>query len=310
MTALSATALTATPSNDRTLLPAERAEFLRRESNLRKNMQAFHAVIEDLVYIKEHRLYREHWRSFAAYLEERWGMSRTHAYRLIDHAATVQVLSAEAESQKAAGGPATIPLPTAPNQTRPLAGLPAPVKVEAWRAAAEGAGGEAPTEAQVKAAVEAVAPRPKPADDVERARAAGIIPPTSEVTVTPPDADPGAGGADGPSDEAEPPDAEWLEALPARHALAEHVRARFDAEAVLFRRATEARLAFAAAFSRLKKAAVREAKGHIGPWTSAVTWALHRNDPSRWQACPDCGGTGRVELIGDCPACKGHGYHV
>jgi hypothetical protein len=151
-------------------------------------------------------------------------------------------------------------------------------------------------------------PEEKPVEpaDIIAGRLNGTIPADVEVEVTE------VGGVvDAP---AEPPaemtDAEYLDSLPARPHLSELVRKRFDIEALLFRQITPIRLKYASACKPLTNQAKRDAKGHIGPWMGRHFWYLRTNGPGQWQACKNCGGTGRVELIGPCPACHEAGYHL
>lgn len=56
------------------------------------NLRAFVATGRALAEIRDRRLYREKYINFAAYCEERWGLSRSRAHRLIEAAATTQML--------------------------------------------------------------------------------------------------------------------------------------------------------------------------------------------------------------------------
>jgi hypothetical protein len=164
------------------------------------------------------------------------------------------------------------------------------------------ASGGVPTSKQVKAAVAKVAPKPDP---VEAAKAAGIIPEGAAVEIDGPDSE-----DTGPAPAApELPDAEWLETLPARKDLSDVRRPYFDAEALAFRAATPLRLKFARGCKPITNRAKKQTS-HIGPWMARHFRYLKINDPSRWVACAECGGTGEVPIIGRCPPCNGDGFHV
>jgi hypothetical protein len=118
-------------------------------------------------------------------------------------------------------------------------------------------------------------------------------------------------GTDEPETPAPPPtDAEYLESLPARLKLSDDVRDRFDAEALLFRDLGDIRERYAAESRGMVKRAVKAGKGHHGPLISLHYRYLALNDPSRWTACEPCEGSGKDDLLGKCPACRGHGYHA
>lgn len=73
--------------------------------------------------IRDGRLYKATHKSFAAYCHERWDLSRSHAYRLIDQAIVAENVSPIGD--------------TAPteSQARALADLPAEEQRRVWRAA-------------------------------------------------------------------------------------------------------------------------------------------------------------------------------
>lgn len=141
------TALMTTPAGDR-LTDAERGELARREAAVKAG---FTAAAENLAYIRDHRLYREGFATFEAYLSARWNIGRAQGYRLVEHATTLRALAAPC-------GP-PLPLPTAERQTRPLKKLPLPVRREAYAAAVEMAGGKTPSGPLVDAAVKMFVPK-------------------------------------------------------------------------------------------------------------------------------------------------------
>jgi hypothetical protein len=118
-------------------------------------------------------------------------------------------------------------------------------------------------------------------------------------------------GRDEPETPATPPtDDEYLGSLPARSKLPETVLDRFDAEALLYRDLTELRERYTVETRVLVKRAVKASKGHHGPLISLHYRYLALNDPGRWTACEPCEGSGKDDLLGKCPACRGHGYHA
>ena len=68
------------------------AELETQIQRLRTQIQRDGAAIGlALLEIHDKGLYRETHRTFAAYLKERWGYSRSHSYRLINHAIDIQM---------------------------------------------------------------------------------------------------------------------------------------------------------------------------------------------------------------------------
>lgn len=78
--------------------------------------------------IRDSRLYRTEYSTFEDYCRERWGMSKTHANRLVESAIVIQNL-----------GPIG-PIPQTESQARPLAKLAPDHQVDAWTAATEKVG--------------------------------------------------------------------------------------------------------------------------------------------------------------------------
>lgn len=75
--------------DDLMLTSDEGARLTDLEASIDRNVHAFIAVGEALVAIRNERLYRQTHGTFEAYVAERWGWTRQHAYRYIT-AATVQ----------------------------------------------------------------------------------------------------------------------------------------------------------------------------------------------------------------------------
>jgi N6-adenosine-specific RNA methylase IME4 len=63
------------------------------EAVVERGLQTFVEVGLALAEIRDSRLYRESHGTFEAYLDERWGMSRGHGYRLIDGAQVAELVS-------------------------------------------------------------------------------------------------------------------------------------------------------------------------------------------------------------------------
>ena len=109
-----------------------------------ENLQAFLKVGKALMEIRDERLYRATHETFEAYCEERWSISKVHAYRLVNAAETATAI---AESNPLGYSPEN------ERQVRPLSQLPVDDRAEAWEEAVEEAGGEVPTAAQVQEVV-------------------------------------------------------------------------------------------------------------------------------------------------------------
>lgn len=74
--------------------------------------------------IRDKRLYRQQYPTFEAYCEQRWGIGRSYAYRIIEAAHVRKNLSTI--------GDKTVPLPQNEAQARPLASLAPSAQREAW----------------------------------------------------------------------------------------------------------------------------------------------------------------------------------
>lgn len=107
----------------------EAKELKRLEDIIATGLRTFIEVGVALVEIRESRLYRGQYESFDDYCRERWGMSKTHANRLIASASTVNAL-----------GDVEV-LPANEAQVRPLTLLPPDRQKEAWEKAVQTVGG-------------------------------------------------------------------------------------------------------------------------------------------------------------------------
>jgi hypothetical protein len=76
-----------------TLTVAERDTLTDCETTIERGMQTFLEVGNALMTIRNNRLYRAEFGTFEDYCDERWQFSSTHAYRLIDAAAVVELIS-------------------------------------------------------------------------------------------------------------------------------------------------------------------------------------------------------------------------
>jgi len=65
------------------------------EANIEKGGRL---IVQSLVKIRDERLYRAEYGTFEEYCEIRWGMSRTHAYRLLSHGRVLDHLTADADA--------------------------------------------------------------------------------------------------------------------------------------------------------------------------------------------------------------------
>lgn len=116
-------------------------EFRRLEQVVEDGLKTFLEVGSALVEIRDGRLYRGAYPSFDDYCRSRWGMSKTHANRLIASAETVKLL-----------GDVDV-LPANEAQVRPLTLLPAELQSQAWERAVASVGNAQRLTASAVAAV-------------------------------------------------------------------------------------------------------------------------------------------------------------
>ncbi|MDO8615889.1 MAG: hypothetical protein Q7T33_09175 [Dehalococcoidia bacterium] len=129
----------------------EREELTGLERTVEQGRAVFVAVGAALTAIRDRRLYRETHPTWEAYLRDRWDMSRQYAHDMIAATQVVEDVSAIADI-----------VPQSESVARPLARLTTEDRQAAWSRAVETAGGQ-PTAAQVRQAVDEVAPAPVPA---------------------------------------------------------------------------------------------------------------------------------------------------
>lgn len=108
------------------LTTSEQADLRRLEGIVQRGMQTFCEVGKALAEIQERRLYRLTHKTFTAYCEERWGMSKSHAYRHIEVSKTIETLSPMGDKNA---------LPANERQARELAPLTPEARYHAMQAA-------------------------------------------------------------------------------------------------------------------------------------------------------------------------------
>lgn len=121
----------------------ESDNLLLYESIIERGLKTFVEVGNALLAIRESKLYRQDYGTFEEYCQERWGMQRAHAYRLIDAAGVVKSLS-----------PIGDILPATESQARPLTQLEPEEQAAAWQQAVETAPNGKVTAAHVQQVVD------------------------------------------------------------------------------------------------------------------------------------------------------------
>lgn len=101
----------------------ERKALCDYELTIEKGLETFFEVGSALMAISERKLYRETHTTFADYCLQKWRISRSQAYRLIDASKVMKNLSPIGD---------TVPLPSNEAQSRPLSVLPLEQQTEAW----------------------------------------------------------------------------------------------------------------------------------------------------------------------------------
>lgn len=127
------------------------------EGVIQRNLQSFYEVGRALMEIRDNRLYQHKngggYETFEAYCKETWDFNRAHAYRLMDSAKVIEVLSPIGDMK-----------PTTESQARPLTRLnDNPEKQrEAWTRAVETAPEGKVTAAHVQKVVREMVEPPAP----------------------------------------------------------------------------------------------------------------------------------------------------
>jgi hypothetical protein len=130
------------------VLPAaETDELAQCEQVIERGLKTFMEVGHALLRIRDGKLYRAAHPTFEDYCQARWGLGRSHAYRLIDASETVAALSPIGDT----------PAPVNEAQARELAPLRSEPELmtRAWQQAVAASGGK-PTARMVGAVVDAI----------------------------------------------------------------------------------------------------------------------------------------------------------
>lgn len=285
----------------------EMIDLDRHEQVIQKGLVGFIEVGSALLAIREQRLYRGAFVTFDDYCRTRWGMSKTHANRL--------VAASEIATQMTPIGV----IPTSESQIRPLAEVEPVDRPKVWQEAVEATGGK-PTAKAVQQAADKALGKSKvngveSADppDVAKLRASGKIPANAVVDVVEPEHVSSVEAvaeeyAEQAAKEEDLSDADWVQSLPLYASLAPRMARKFYADALNFRRLMPALDAFKNQARRIVP------KGTAGLVAFKVRSFLMLRHPREWVMCAaadagGCGGTGST-MLGECPACHGRGYHA
>ena len=138
---------------------AEREQLEQCEETIRKGLKTFFVVGSALVTIRDLRLYRASHPTFESYCQQRWGIGRRYAWKVIGAAERVNLLPSGENVAK----------PTSEFQVRPFLKLDPKVFPKAWEETLKRAGGGKITLTTVKGVVRdfyrksAIRATPKPA---------------------------------------------------------------------------------------------------------------------------------------------------
>jgi DNA-binding ferritin-like protein (Dps family) len=105
----------------------ERGRLTELEERIDRGFKAFYESGKALTTIRDERLYREHYGTFEAYCEDRWGITPRHARRLIDAATVVEILGPFGPKI-----PQGFILPSNESQCRPLTELSPENQIHVW----------------------------------------------------------------------------------------------------------------------------------------------------------------------------------
>jgi hypothetical protein len=125
------------------LTKQEMIELERCENVLQRGLDTFFEVGNALLTIRDGRLYRANYHTFASYCRERWGIGRAYAWRIIAAAGRVKLLPADG----------VIPRPTSEYQVRPFLKLEPGAFPQAWERAVSRATGGKVTPALVRSLI-------------------------------------------------------------------------------------------------------------------------------------------------------------
>lgn len=137
----------------------ERERLSMLEGTIQRGLRTFFEVGAALVQIRDQRLYRERHTTFEAYCQERWGMTRRHADRLIQGSEVVREIGAHrAEGDEALDARDETNwsegLPQNEAQARELARAPQGERAKAWQEAQARHGTDSPPARVVREVVE------------------------------------------------------------------------------------------------------------------------------------------------------------
>jgi hypothetical protein len=133
-----------TAQEQTTLTTSEHESLHTCEATIERGLQTFYEVGAALLAIRDNRLYRAKYATFEDYCQQRWGMSRSNANRLVQGAVIFDNLAPIGAK------------PANEAQTRPLSRLDPEQQRVAWQEATETAIGGKVTAAHVEATVQAI----------------------------------------------------------------------------------------------------------------------------------------------------------
>ena len=163
--AASNVATTTTSTQEAVPLTSEESSALAQcEATITTGFRVFYRVGSALAEISRRKLYRRTHRTFEKYVEERFGMARAHANRMIASASVAENLSPHGDISEVCNE----------YNLRPLTRLEPAQQVEAWDLATKRAGAKSPSYRLVDQAAEEVDPRKK--------RHGKPVPPSGEIS--------------------------------------------------------------------------------------------------------------------------------
>lgn len=310
-------------------VPKPRPDMNREEA--RATVDTIRRGLDDIRYLVLELHDRRGWAalgydSWRSCVVTEFKQSESYLYRQLQAALIEQEISPMGE---------TAPIPE--RQLRPLSVVPKEQQRETWEEAKATAPGGKVTAKHVRETVDrkigkpAAKPEPTPAaepeatggqsrvngvlvadpPDIAEARAAGRI----GADVVPEITDPVATAE--PEGDLEPDmgqddlsNEEWLASLPLSEKLTGSCLKAFQMDALYYRHLESTR-------KKVQYHAARapHANRQSGPYAYRTKRWLKTDHPKHWLICPTpdnggCGGTGQVDLIGQCPKCRGKGFWI
>jgi hypothetical protein len=110
------------------LSPDEATELQRCEEQVKTHLRSYFEAAKALKTIHDRRLYRSDYSSWEAYVEDRLGMQRAYAHRLVRSANYIEVVLLPLGN---------VPLPENESQVRPITVLPPDKARKAWKEVAK-----------------------------------------------------------------------------------------------------------------------------------------------------------------------------